>query len=244
MAGTINTTNYNFKKYAPDDTVSMLQTFNGNMDAIDKAIKDRANVETEQGVSITKLENGLANTNNGLNSANQTISAVQVQVTTNTRNIQTANTELDTLDSRVQALEDGGSAISTLSPTMAVATSKHYNGYYRQGNHLFGTGYYAVPTTVAENLLSITSADNIAIPSPETVLKLISFNGNLFNLNPNVGHAVGISSGLYQDKETYKYLTSVTPLYALFDGNTTYLGVPSKVDNTITYFTTSLDVVI
>ena len=41
MAGTINTTNYNFKKYAPDDTVSMLQTFNGNMDAIDKAIKNK-----------------------------------------------------------------------------------------------------------------------------------------------------------------------------------------------------------
>lgn len=61
MAGTINTTNYNFKKYAPDDTVSVLQTFNGNMDAIDKAIKDREDVETVQGASITKLENGLSN---------------------------------------------------------------------------------------------------------------------------------------------------------------------------------------
>ena len=244
MAGTINTTNYNFKKYAPNDTVSVLQTFNGNMDAIDKAIKDRENVETEHSADITKLGNGLASTNDGLNSANQTISAVQVQVTTNTRNIQTANTELDTLDARVQALEDGGSSISPLSPTMAVATSQHYNGYYRQGNHLFGNGFYAVPTTIAENLLSITSADNVAIPSAVSIIKLISFNGNLFNLNPNIAHAVGISSGLYQDKETYNYLTSLTPLYAIFDGNTTYIGAPSKVDNTITYFTASLDVVI
>ena len=244
MAGTINTTNYNFKKYAPNDTVSMLQTFNGNMDAIDRAIKDRADVETEQGASITKLENGLASTNNGLNSANQTISAVQVQVTTNTRNIQTANTELDTLDARVQALEDGGSSISPLSPTMAVATSQNYNGYYRQGNHLFGNGYYVVPTTLAENLLSITSADNIAIPSAVSIVKLISFNGNLFNLNPNIGHAVGISTSLYQDKETYKYLTNISPLYAIFDGNTTYIGSPGKVDNALTHFTASLDVVI
>ena len=244
MAGTINTSNYNFKKYAPDDTVSVLQTFNGNMDAIDKAIKDRENVETEQGANITKLESGLSSTNDGLNSTNQTINALQIQVTTNTRNIQKANTEINTLDVRVQALEDGGSAISPLSPTMAVATSQYYNGYYRQGNHLFGNGYYVVPTTVAENLLSITSADNIAIPSAVTVIKLMSFNGNLLKLNPNIGHAVGTSTGLYQDKETYKYLTSVTPLYALFDGNTTYLGVPSKVDTAITYFTTSLDIVI
>ena len=136
MAGTINTSNYNFKKYAPNDTVSMLQTFNGNMDAIDKAIKDRANVETEQGASIVKLENGLSSANNGINSANQTISAVQVQVTTNTRNIQSANTEIDNLDTRVQALEDGGSSIQKLQFNLGKQPASSFSSIYKQGTHV------------------------------------------------------------------------------------------------------------
>lgn len=169
MAGTINTTNYNFKKYAPDDTVSMLQTFNGNMDAIDKAIKDRADVETEQGASIAKVEAGLASTNNGLNSANQAISAVQVQVTTNTRNIQNVNTEMDTLDARVQALEDGGSSIAPLQTTLPVQPTRSYTGIYKQGNHIFGTGIFEYATLTSSSVIAISSADNYSIPTLHSI---------------------------------------------------------------------------
>lgn len=244
MAGTINTTNYNFKKYAPDDTVSMLQTFNGNMDAIDKAIKDRADVETEQGASITKLETGLANANDGINSANQTISAVQVQVTTNTRNIQNANTEIDTLDTRVQALEDGGSAIERINPTNATTASPYYIGFYKQGNHYFGTAYSILPTILSENTVSVNSVDNYALSRTATCVKIYSLTGNVFGLNPNIGHVVGLCNTLVQDPATSNYGASLLPLFALFDGNTTYFVAESNLTSATSFFSITLDTVI
>lgn len=241
MAGTINTTNYNFKKYAPDDTVSMLQTFNGNMDAIDKAIKDRADIETEQGASIAKVEAGLASTNNGLNSANQAISAVQVQVTTNTRNIQNANTEIDTLDARVQALEDGGSSIEPLQTTLPVQPTRSYTGIYKQGKHIFGTGIFEYATLTSSSVIAISSADNYSIPTSTQYLKLLAINNNIFGLNPNIAHAIGIAMVSWKDGgQSY---TAPSILLAVFDGTTTFiasLGYPNwtEVGATITIDTT------
>ena len=221
MAGTINTTNYNFKKYAPNDTVSTLQTFNGNMDAIDKAIKERADVETVQGASITKLENGLSNANDGINSANQTISAVQVQVTTNTRNIQNANTEIDTLDARVQALEDGGSAIESVNIATAFQYAVGFYKIYKQGTHYFGTGYGSYGNVTASNLISVSSCDNIALTSAINFIKLLSIIGNPFGLNPNIGHAIGNAMATHIISEA----TSPVPdfIIALYDGATTWI---------------------
>lgn len=222
MAGTINTSNYNFKKYAPNDTVSMLQTFNGNMDAIDKAIKDRANVETEQGASIVKLENGLSSTNNGLNSANQTISAVQVQVTTNTRNIQTANTEIDTLDSRVQALEDGGSAIQKLQFNLGKQPSSSFSSIYKQGTHVFGIAFFAYVGFQASDFLTISSCDNYALGGPTNYIKALVINGNLFGLNPNIGHVIGTTDTTFM---TSSQDNSHDVAVAIYDGASTYIGV-------------------
>lgn len=221
MAGTINTTNYNFKKYAPDDTVSVLQTFNGNMDAIDKAIKDREDVETVQGASITKLENGLSNANDGINSANQTISAVQVQVTTNTRNIQNANTEIDTLDARVQALEDGGSAIESVNIATAFQYASGFYKIYKQGTHYFGMGYGSYAAVTASNLISVSSCDNIALGSTTNFIKLLSIIGNPFGLNPNIGHVIGNAMATH----IISAASSPVPdfVIALYDGATTWI---------------------
>ena len=215
MAGTINTTNYNFKKYAPDDTVSMLQTFNGNMDAIDKAIKDRADVETEQAASITKLETGLSSTNDGLNSANQTISAVQVQVTTNTRNIQTANTEIDTLDARVQALEDGGSAIQKLQFNLGKQPSSDF--------------------------LTISSCDNYALGGSANYIKALVINGNLFGLNPNIGHVIGTTDTTYM---TTDLGNSHDVAVAIYDGASTYIGVAGETSWQYSRLSLTIDTII
>ena len=242
MAGTINTTNYNFKKYAPDDTVSMLQTFNGNMDAIDKAIKDRADVETVQGASITKLENGLSSTNNGLNSANQTISAVQVQVTTNTRNIQTANTELDTLDARVQALEDGGSAIEKLNFILSKQPIRSCINILKQGNHVFGFGLVVYSTIVASDLITVSSVDNYPITGSYTGIKIASITNNLFTLNPNIGHMIGTATLNYTQNNT----TSTFPIgvTAIYDGSVTYLTIDGNTSWTGSLANFNIDTII
>lgn len=242
MAGTINTTNYNFKKYAPDDTVSMLQTFNGDMDAIDKAIKDRADVETEQGASIAKLETGLSSTNDGLNSANQTISALQVQVTTNTRNIQNANTEIDTLDARVQALEDGGSAITPLQTTLPVQPTKSYSKIYKQGNHIFGTGVFLYNTLDASGIITVNSADNYPISASANYLKLLAINGNIFGLNPNIGHVIGYCT-ISWTLNTIRYSASLE-LMAIFDGINTYIASPANSEWTKHEITFTVETVI
>lgn len=238
MAGTINTTNYNFKKYAPDDTVSMLQTFNGNMDAIDKAIKDRANVATEQGASITKLENGLNSTNNGLNSANQTISALQVQVTTNTRNIQTTNTEVDSLDARVQALEDGGSAIVKLNTFLACAPTLYSGNLYKQGNHFFGSFSAGIQNVNSSNLMVVSNFDNITgVSSALNIFKYMRVQGNLFGLNPNIGHYIGTGFRNFKSTDNVTY-TEVTYIVAVYDGTDTYFGF--RADTTETYLNVSM----
>ena len=242
MAGTINTTNYNFKKYAPDDTVSMLQTFNGNMDAIDKAIKDRENVETEQSASITKLENGLSSTNNGLNSANQTISALQVQVTTNTRNIQKANTEIDSIDSRVQALENGGSAIETISTSLALQYNYGFYKLHKQGNHYFGNGFGSYNSITASNLIAVSSCDNIALSKTTNFIKLLSINGNLFALNPNIGHVIGTASTTIKINSVETFPPDF--IIAVFDGATTWICSRGESNFTSYQISINLDTVL
>lgn len=243
MAGTINTTNYNFKKYAPDDTVSVLQTFNGNMDAIDKAIKDRADAITEQGASIAKLENGLSTTNNGLNSANQTISAVQVQVTTNTRNIQTANTEIDTLDSRVQALEDGGSAIESLNLYLESTPTTYHHNLYKQGNHITGTITFLTKTVTASNLLSISSFDNVTgISSAMNMFKYANLQGNIFGLNPNIGHCIGTAFLRYS--ESNAVTSTIGYPCAVYDGNVTHIVVPAESNQINCMYSITVDTLI
>lgn len=243
MAGTINTTNYNFKKYAPDDTVSMLQTFNGDMDAIDKAIKDREDVETEQGASIAKVEAGLASTNNGLNSANQTISAVQVQVTTNTRNIQTVNTEIDTLDARVQALEDGGSAIETLTLYLESSPLNYYHKLYKQGNHITGTITFSITTITADNLMSVASFDNITGYSKAmNMFKYANLPGNIFGLNPNIGHCIGTSFRRFFENTNLIAATGYP--CAVYDGNVTHIVVPLETNMSSILYSITIDTLI
>lgn len=242
MAGTINTTNYNFKKYAPDDTVSMLQTFNGNMDAIDKAIKDRADVETEQGASIAKLETGLSSTNDGLNSANQTISALQVQVTTNTRNIQNANTEIDSLDARVQALEDGGSAIENITLNIGKQPNTYVHQLHKQGNHYFGFLFDNYTNILSTDLTSITACDNMSVPNAFNIIKQVSINGNPFGLNPNIGHVIGVANERIVTSTTQ--LSDSTTLIALYDGNVTYIGTNGGTDVTAVNINAVIDFII
>lgn len=229
MAGTINTTNYNFKKYAPDDTVSVLQTFNGNMDLIDAAIKARENEIATENATIQKHESAISNLNDGLNSTNSTLSALQVAVTTNTRNIQSQQTELDSQDARIQALEDGGSAVTKVNTNFGKQPATSYVALWVQGTHYFGNVYENFATaTNANDLIAITSADNIAIPTSINLCKQLVLTGNPFGLNPNIGHCIGTAS-------IYATVNSVQsgliyPCMAVFDGTSTYIG---SIGNTV-----------
>lgn len=225
MAGTINTTNYSIKKYAPNDTVSMLQTFNGNMDIIDSAIKDRENETTVNAASITKVENGLASANDGINSVNKTVSALQVSVTTNTRNIQSQQTELDSQEARITALEDGGSSIEKLTIYDAVAFTAKSVNIFKQGTHVFGYGAFNISTVIAAaNIISITSADNYPLSGTLNLLKNFSLQGNIFGLNPNIGHVIGCETS-YVFTADGQYVTQCNPVFAVYDGAATYVGV-------------------
>lgn len=212
MAGTINTTNYNFKKYAPEDTVSMLQTFNGNMDAIDTAIKERENENTVTSTNVTKVEQGLTAVNEAINTTNNTVSAINLQVQTNKQNITSQNIEIESLDKRVTALEDGGENIENI--ILQSNMTNYAFSIKKQGNKFYGfiSTHNSTITSRTTKVLTPTNFNgSYTIPQ----FLIASASGNLFNLNNNTSIVVGSCSVILKSSEV---VSRVCPLIAMYDG--------------------------
>ena len=94
MATSLQTTNYGFGKYAPDDVTSYLTDYNGTMDKIDGAIKGVADVANEAKATGDSNLNNIANLSQGLTATNKNVE--------NLGKTQTAQqTEIDNLNSAV-----------------------------------------------------------------------------------------------------------------------------------------------
>ena len=200
MAGTINTTNYNFKKYAADGTVSILQTFNGNMDGIDAAIKAREDENTVTSANVAKVAQGLTSVNEAIETTNNTVRAINVQVQTVKQNVTSQGTEIESLGSRVSALEDGGQEIIKIVASPSESIAEYFVSLLRQGNRISGNG------TIRSN-----TASGALIPAPwknwngvNTYASTVEYAtwftiaGNVFSLNANenavIGSSVAVSS--------------------------------------------------
>lgn len=213
MAGTINTTNYNFKKYAPEDTVSMLQTFNGNMDAIDKAIKAREDENTVTSSNVKKVEQGLNSVNEAINTTNNTVSAINVQVQTNKQNISSQGIEINSLDKRVTALEDGGENVENI--ILQSNMTNYAFSVKKQGNKFFGflnTHDANVTSRVTKTLTPINFNGSYTIPQ----FLIATASGNLFNLNDNTSIVIGSCTAVL--KGAGDPVARACPLIAMFDG--------------------------
>ena len=121
MATSLQTANYGFGKYAPNDVTSYLTDYNGAMDKIDGAIKGVANVANEAKATGDSNLNNIANLSQGLTATNKNVE--------NLGKTQTAQqAEINNVESRVDVLER--SAESTVINA--------YNGmklkFYRKGN--------------------------------------------------------------------------------------------------------------
>lgn len=238
MAGTINTTNYGFKKYAPEDTVSMLQTFNGNMDGIDTAIKARQDENTVTAANVRKVEQGLTTVNEAINTTNNTVAAQNVQIQTNKQNITAQGIEIDSLDARVTALEDGGSEIVEL----VISSGSNVTGYYAsiisQGDRISGTGSFDVNKGNGITLAAPWENWNGTNPyaGASKLGALFTISGNPFKLSENANTVVGsecVVVGSSPNDSTFS-----RALVAVYNGvNTTvygYLHEVSKTWHTIT----------
>lgn len=73
MATSLQTTNYGFGKYAPDDVTSYLTDYNGAMDKIDGAIKGVADVANEAKATGDSNLNNIASLTQGLTAANKNV---------------------------------------------------------------------------------------------------------------------------------------------------------------------------
>lgn len=223
MAGTINTTNYGFKKYAPEDTVSMLQTFNGNMDGIDAAIKARQNENTVTAANVQKVEQGLAVVNEAINTTNNTVAAQNVQIQTNKQNITSQGVEIDSLDNRVTALEDGGSIIEKITLALTSSVLGAYSALFKQGNLLTGSIYCYYKANANSVLTGKTfKSFSGTVPSPLNYCEIFNLTGNPFGLDPNEYDTIG-SAFCYRNESP---TTNVLPLVASYNGTTTTIYAP------------------
>lgn len=87
MATSLQTDNYRFGKYAPDDVTSYLTDYNGNMDKIDTAIKGVSDVADEAKATsdanlnnIESLTQGLIATNKNVENLGKTQTAQGVEI--------------------------------------------------------------------------------------------------------------------------------------------------------------------
>ena len=244
MAGTINTTNYGFKKYAPEDTVSILQTFNGNMDGIDTAIKARQDENTVTAANVKKVEQGLTTVNEAINTTNNTVAAQNVQIQTNKQNITSQGVEINNLDGRVTALEDGGESIVDIPLSIATQISGYSVMMKKQGKHIFGnmvTWYF----TTALPALTIRSIDNWAgnYPSEARFFSFATVAGNVFSLNNNVAHCIGSGSSYENVGSSGGNVCRPSIIAAVFDGVNTTLAInlPTFASGNKVAFTINID---
>lgn len=73
MATSLQTANYGFGKYAPDDVTSYLTDYNGTMDKIDSAIKGVSDVANEAKATSDSNLNNIANLSQGLTATNKNV---------------------------------------------------------------------------------------------------------------------------------------------------------------------------
>lgn len=99
MATSLQTENYGFGKYAPDDVTSYLTDYNGTMDKIDGAIKGVSDVANEAKATGDSNHNNIASLSEGLTATNKNVE--------NLGKTQTAQqTEIDKLANDVDILKE------------------------------------------------------------------------------------------------------------------------------------------
>lgn len=100
MATSLQTANYGFGKYAPDDVTSYLTDYNGTMDKIDGAIKGVSDVANEAKATGDSNLNNIAGLSQGLTATNKNVE--------NLGKAQTAQqAEIDALTSNVNLIKIG-----------------------------------------------------------------------------------------------------------------------------------------
>ena len=233
MAGTINTTNYGFKKYAPEDTVSILQTFNGNMDGIDAAIKARQNENTVTSSNVQKVEQGLTTVNEAINTTNNTVAAQNVQIQTNKQNITAQGVEISGLNNRVTALEGGGENIENI-----ILQSNFTNYAFsvkKQGNKFFGF-LNTFKGKITSKELKTLHPTNFNGEFTQKQHLIASTSGNLFGLNNDTSIVVGACSVLFTASSGD--FPRACPLIAYYDGVNTHFyafGTDSATVTSMSY---------
>lgn len=223
MAGTINTTNYGFKKYAPEDTVSTLQTFNSNMDGIDTAIKARQDENTVTAANVKKVEQGLTTVNEAINTTNNTVAAQNVQIQTNKQNITAQAGEINSLDTRVTALEGGGENVENI-----ILQSNFTNYCFslkKQGNKVFGFMSVADGAVTNRNVKNDIAPTNFAGSPIKAMMLLATASGNVFGIDNNTAIVVGTDNAGFYSPNGNEYLPRIGYIAAFYNGvNTEFYG--------------------
>lgn len=100
MATSLQTANYGFGKYAPNDVTSYLTDYNGAMDKIDGAIKGVANVANEAKATGDSNLNNIASLSQGLTATNKNVENLG-------KALMAQQTEIDNLANDISLIQIG-----------------------------------------------------------------------------------------------------------------------------------------
>lgn len=217
MATSLQTANYGFGKYAPDDLTSYLTDYNRAMDKIDGAIKGVSDVANEAKATGDSNRNNIASLSEGLTATNKNVE--------NLGKTQTAQqVEIDNLRDSFNDISVGdfktSSAINFISNANVNMQFGKLISLRKLGNGIQG---FLQTTTTANGALTMTRAALIDGLNAFEVAYLI---GDIFELGnvAQLAYCIVVSSnGYYSDRlGAVYYDTSLNKtVFALMSSETT-----------------------
>lgn len=207
MATSLQTTNYGFGKYAPDDVTSYLTDYNSTMDKIDSAIKGVSDVANEAKATGDSNLNNIAGLSRGLTATNKNVE--------NLGKTQTAQqTEIDDLKNDVAAISIGE------LKSVAFNASTQGTEIYVNARNVGGSAIGSCNFYMAEKTLT----NFIAIESNQNLFAIGQIAGNVFNLkNKVVSRGFCVCGSGEHVQTTFNALLAVGLFYNN-ETNLTYYG--------------------
>ena len=139
MATSLQTANYGFGKYAPNDVTSYLTDYNGTMDKIDGAIKGVSDVANEAKATGDSNLNNIANLSQGMTATNKNVENLGKTQTAQGVEIENLKNDLseivigDYLELSATALH--GQTTGTLARKVGDGVQGYFGGTIKAGSY-------------------------------------------------------------------------------------------------------------
>lgn len=226
MSTSLQTTNYGFGKYAPDDLTSYLTDYNRAMDKIDGAIKGVSDVANEAKATGDSNLNNIASLSEGLTATNKNVENLGKTQTAQQVEIDRLRTDLDNVNIGEVLHGNSMTGGSLTAPSSTISVEANKVGEKLSG--FLSSGWTISSAKTADKAISYPK-DGIGQSGNDTwnLYELAYIVGNPFELPAGVVHRCSLlkvdgSEVSFSTRGFYEYdaVSNKTRFY-LGDGNAT-----------------------